>query len=421
MVGMIGTPNLGRIRAKRHGAPPKPNPERDAAIEQAKRTDMHQLADRYIELRRKATNEWEGPCPKCGGSDRFVVDANGWFCRQCKVYDAAHGWYGPIDFVMWMHNMSFLEAVAFLTGAQMTTPITRTQPAPREPGQAEPQPQQWRDDAAREADAAHLRLMAGEEGEAHRQYLRTRGLHPDTWAAFKFGAGAGYYSLTQQPEPAIVMPWYRKGETVALRYRFIDPPMVQTANELKFNKMLSKSGSRFGGLLFGGQALLGAGERFRTLVICEGEMNAASIWQVAHTTNLDVLSVGSESTTITDKMIEYAAQYRVRIVWMDKQEVAQRVGARFTALAVRSPTIGEREYDANALLMAGNLGGFLTMLRARACATNEEKMRLYFDLVEGALAGGLDPATAGVAVQIAERIGVATTLAPCEDGLWRVG
>ena len=43
--------------------------------------------------------------------------------------------------------------------------------------------------------------------------------------------------------------------------------------------------------------------------------------------NLDVLSVGSESTTITDKMIEYAAQYRVRIVWMDKPEVAQRVAA----------------------------------------------------------------------------------------------
>ena len=419
MVGMISTSTLGRVRAKRNGAP-TPNPEREAAIEQAKRTDMHQLADRYIELRRKAAQEWEGPCPKCQGHDRFVVDANGWFCRQCKPFDKDHGWYGPIDFVMWMHGFGFLEAVAFLTGAQMTTPITRTQPAVREP-QVTPQPQQWRDEAGREADIAHLRLMAGEEGEAHRAYLAKRGLHPDTWAAFKFGAGAGYYSLTQQPEPAIVMPWFRQGETVALRYRFIDPPIVDRPDELKFNKMLSKSGSRFGGLLFGGQALLGAGERFRTLVICEGEMNAASIWQVAHETNLDVLSVGSESTTITDKMIEYAAQYRVRIVWMDKPEVAQRVAGRFGALAVRSPTLGEREYDANALLLAGKLGGFLTTVRARACATDEDKQRLYFDLVEGALAGGLDQATATVAMQIAARLGVATTLAPGEDGLWRVG
>ena len=264
--------------------------------------------------------------------------------------------------------------------------------------------------------------MAGEEGEAHRQYLRKRGLHPGTWAAFHFGAGAGYYSLTQQYEPAIVMPWYRKGETVALRYRFIDPPMVQTANELKFNKMLSKAGSRFGGLLFGGQALLGAGECHRTLVICEGEMNAASIWQVAHETNLDVLSVGSESTTITDKMIEYASQYRVRIVWMDKPEQAKRVGERLQAhVAAHSPTIGDREYDANALLMAGKLGAFMATLRARACTTDEDKQRLYCDLVDGALAGGLDPATAAVAVQIAERLGITTALAQSDDGLWRVG
>ena len=140
MVGMISTSTLGRVRAKRNGAP-TPNPEREAAFEQAKRTDMHQLADRYSELRRKAAQEWEGPCPKCQGHDRFVVDANGWFCRQCKPFDKDHGWYGPIDFVMWMNNMSFLEAVAFLTGAQMTTPITRTQPV-RAQAQITPQPQQ---------------------------------------------------------------------------------------------------------------------------------------------------------------------------------------------------------------------------------------------------------------------------------------
>lgn len=421
MIGMIATTTRKTWTAKRNGAP-QPNPEREEAIKKAKATDIVELVGRYIVLRKHAAGgELEGPCPKCGGRDRFIVDPHGWFCRQCKVYDAAHGWYGPIDFVMWMHGMGFLEAVAFLTGAQMTTPIARAHAAVREPGQAEPQPQQWRDDAAREADAAHLRLMAGEEGEAHRAYLTKRGLLPDTWAAFKLGAGNGYYSLTQQYEPAIVMPWYRKGETVALRYRFLAPPVVQRPNELQFNKMLSKSGSRFGGLLFGGQALLGAGERHRTLVICEGEMNAASIWQVAHETAVDVLSVGSESTTITDKMIEYAAQYRTRIVWMDKPEQAKRVGDRFGAqVAAKSPTIGDREYDANALLMAGKLGGFLTTVRARACATDDDKKRLYFDLVEGALAGGLDPATAAVAMQIAERVVVATTLAPCADGLWRV-
>jgi hypothetical protein len=132
-----------------------------------------------------------------------------------------------------------------------------------------------------------------------------------------------------------------------------------------------------------------------------------------------VLSIGSESSTITDKMVEYAAQYRHRIVWMDKQEQAKRVGDAFGAqVAARSPTIGEREYDANALLMTGRLGAFLATLRARACVTEDDKRKLLYDLCD---ADGLDQATATVAMQIAERVGVATTLAPCEDGLWRVG
>jgi hypothetical protein len=418
MIGMIAT------QTKRHSrGTPKPNPERQAAIEQAKHVDMVQLASRYIELRRHAAGgELEGPCPKCGGKDRFIVDPHGWFCRQCKPFDKDHGWYGPVDFVMWMHGFGFLEAVAYLTGAQMTTPtITRTQATVTTPA-VEPQPQDWRDKAGREADAAHLRLMAGEEGEAHRAYLTQRGLLPATWAAFGVGAGEGWYTLTNHPEPAIVMPWRRGGQVVALRYRFIDPPLVQKPDELVFNKMLSKSGSRFGGLLFGGQALLGAGERQRTLVICEGEMNAMSIWQVGHDAGVDVLSIGSESSTITDPMIQYAAQYRHRIVWMDKQEQAKRVGDAFGAqVAARSPTIGEREYDANALLITGRLGAFLATLRARACVTEDDKRKLLYDLCDASTFTGLDQATAAVALQIAERLGVATTLAPCADGLWRAG
>ncbi len=48
--------------------------------------DILDLASRYTELRRKARQEFHGPCPCCGGVKRFVVHAAGWwFCRDCHA------------------------------------------------------------------------------------------------------------------------------------------------------------------------------------------------------------------------------------------------------------------------------------------------------------------------------------------------
>lgn len=57
-------------------------------IDDAKRTDLIELAGRYTQLRKASgTKEWEGPCPKCGGRDRFHVKADAFFCRQCHPSD----------------------------------------------------------------------------------------------------------------------------------------------------------------------------------------------------------------------------------------------------------------------------------------------------------------------------------------------
>ena len=54
-------------------------------IAAAKRVDLLALAGSYTELHRKAAGEYEGPCPRCGGSKRFVVHERErwWFCRDC--------------------------------------------------------------------------------------------------------------------------------------------------------------------------------------------------------------------------------------------------------------------------------------------------------------------------------------------------
>ncbi len=56
-------------------------------------------------LRKESTNSRCGPCPKCGGDDRFVMKANGkWFCRHC------HPEQGDlIDYHRWIDGFSFSE------------------------------------------------------------------------------------------------------------------------------------------------------------------------------------------------------------------------------------------------------------------------------------------------------------------------
>jgi DNA primase len=48
--------------------------------------DILSLAENYVTLKKKSSKEWAGPCPGCGGDDRFVVwpDKGKFYCRQCE-------------------------------------------------------------------------------------------------------------------------------------------------------------------------------------------------------------------------------------------------------------------------------------------------------------------------------------------------
>ncbi|MBW2187561.1 MAG: hypothetical protein JRG71_14540, partial [Deltaproteobacteria bacterium] len=65
------------------------------------------LAQTYIaDLKRKTVKEWVGPCPNCGGTDRFMVwvERNKFNCRGC----GATG--GPVAFLCKFGNMSCPDA-----------------------------------------------------------------------------------------------------------------------------------------------------------------------------------------------------------------------------------------------------------------------------------------------------------------------
>lgn len=61
---------------------------------------------------RRAGHEWNGPCPACGGDDRFWLDEgkNAFLCRM----SGAAG--GTVELYRHRHGVGFVEAVAALTG-----------------------------------------------------------------------------------------------------------------------------------------------------------------------------------------------------------------------------------------------------------------------------------------------------------------
>ncbi|ETD89825.1 DUF7146 domain-containing protein [Rhodobacter capsulatus] len=142
--------------------------------------------------------ERQGPCPRCGGKDRFGLNArkNVFLCRHCE-HDGGKG--GPVDLVMFVRGCTFPEALDWLCG-----PKPELSPAEL----AERQRKADERKAAQAAAAARFRAEAiGDarriwadsvpaEGTAVIDYLARRGITremlPRTPAALRFQLAARY-------------------------------------------------------------------------------------------------------------------------------------------------------------------------------------------------------------------------------------
>jgi hypothetical protein len=83
-------------------------------IDRARRTDILETASRFGKLKRASSTEFCGPCPVCGGTDRFGVNTRKliWNCRGCmKSGDV-------IALVQHVTGATFAEAIAKLTGEE---------------------------------------------------------------------------------------------------------------------------------------------------------------------------------------------------------------------------------------------------------------------------------------------------------------
>jgi putative DNA primase/helicase len=97
-----------------------------ALLARARDADLLATAERLgASLKRISATERAGPCPLCGGTDRFAVNSKlqVWNCRGCGKGGKA------IDLVMHVHGVDFREAVAFLSGENTAPKPALVRPA----------------------------------------------------------------------------------------------------------------------------------------------------------------------------------------------------------------------------------------------------------------------------------------------------
>lgn len=85
--------------------------------------DLRHLASQYTALRgREGAREWYGPCPKCGGKDRFHVTQTGFFCSYCHGKRSLK--HDAIEFIEWVEGLDFRAVCGPDRTAGLSTPTT---------------------------------------------------------------------------------------------------------------------------------------------------------------------------------------------------------------------------------------------------------------------------------------------------------
>ncbi len=310
-------------------------------------TSIIDLAGQLSVLNRKSNVEAAGPCPLCGGDDRFVVQASRFLCRGCHPK-----WGDAIEFMQWAYKLDFVQACTTLKGE---TPLDRPYTEPRKP-ETHARSQAWNDPAWQSAAQAALDASCDclwnspFESTPGREYLDQRHISPDSMLAFDLGYAVTYHPALAANHPAIWMPW-KRNKITAIQYRFFGDDI---AKEHRFAQL--KGGDR---ILFGAHLL--DATKANTLVLVEGELNAVSIWQECYRTlPIDVVSFGPKDNIRNEYILNMARTvakpYERLIIWADAK--ADSLTAK-KALNADIALHSKEGMDANAMLQSDTLGDFL--------------------------------------------------------------
>lgn len=249
------------------------------------RINIELLADKDTNLKRKNPNEQSGPCPFCGGRDRFSVQADKWLCRHCTEGK----WADPIDYAMRRNNWTFIEVAKHYLGndAPKFDPAVAAQ---REARRKAEQDQRQKEVQTRlsEFTTAELwhelnRRMADEQ----RQQWRMWGI-PDSW---QDNLELGYtpqYSKSI-PTPAYTIPYFHNSTSgkkfQTMQYRLTDAPNPDDRYRFEY------------GLPAAWYEVTPSQDPGEIAIVCEGAKKAMVLQiYTAPSTNASVYAIPAKST-----------------------------------------------------------------------------------------------------------------------------
>lgn len=234
----------------------------------------------------KGGGEWAGPCPHCGGTDRFIVwpehksGATGgrFLCRGC----GAHG--DAIEFLRLFQNLSYREACEALRLEPCRPAFHAAGKSPAKEWAPEPErlpSAVWMERAARFVAACGAGIKAGPGLEA----LQGRGLSVETARALGIGWNPAdrygrrpEWGLEEEASPETGRPrkvWLPKGLTLPIRRKAgVAALLIRRADwrpEGDLPKYWQVKGSGDGCFCIGKPGL--------PVVLVESVLDAALVWQ----------------------------------------------------------------------------------------------------------------------------------------------
>jgi hypothetical protein len=325
-------------------------------IHRARRVSLLALAERRTSLKRVAVTgggEYAGPCPLCGGRDRFRVQAGlgRWLCRRCSPR-----WDDAIALEMKLSALAFPEAVRALAGGAWPVRDQARAPAPelRRPSLL------WQARAQRlTREAAYL--LWTPLAAAALAWLRRRGLERTTLQHWHVG-----YLPRVRYEPG--WAWETGHEKVYLSAGVLIPSFTEGGlTGLKIRRIAgAPKYVQVRGSCTGLYLAATVTRQTTAVAVCEGELDALLLWQSVRTApdlgHVAVVTPGSQAIYPRPEWLARLQRRRVLLLF-DQDEAGERGAAHW--LAARPDAVRMRWPDAKDLTDLHQLGRSLPdLLRA---------------------------------------------------------
>ena len=276
--------------------------------------DLREFAALYTSLEIKTKQESAGPCPICGGSDRFNVQQNRWLCRHCTNGQ----WRDLFHFaaLLWKLDTKkdFREICERLNAPQLVGSIVKAQPTPPDDG---PPSQEWQDQVRAIVEQC-AKWLWKPQFQNIRDYLKARGLQEQTLKRFQIG-----YNLINQ---TIQGHYVHAGITIPhLSGPYLWGVKIRRNKNIPTERYRIIAGSKQN--LFNADSLNGR----KIALVCEGEFDAMLLDQEVGTMAA-VVTLGSATGTLGGRWLPALLPVERFLIATDNDQAGQEAKAKWQKL-----------------------------------------------------------------------------------------